>query len=693
MGMAVALLVTLSLLFSAAQVYRVSSASAEIQEVADAAALAAESKVAEFMVAVRLCDAVVLTLSLTGISSQALGVVALCVPPVASLGEKLVELGGRVLDARDSFAEWASSGLNSLQRSLPFLSAASAAAVGSANGGGAGKTDYRAIALLVPSEGADMSIGADGASNAARAFVEEGAGPLREAAELAEEAAEEAEEAKARAFARDCGDDPAYCMYERASSLSPISTDDNPLYQSVDAWSFSVALNRAKAYYEARLEGEIPLSGSVAQRANSALRKTFYAYAAKEVSRGYASDAEGSFEAYFPLLPKNTSEMKETSLYTDEAYPLTTDGSGARMLHAWPGCPSAVGYSGLFSLAFMDEEDFSTCPDCEFTAASLGKVAAASTSIENGFEYHYNAVAEAAADYAAARSKLDPLALEVKSRAGGLFSACEEALRSVGSKRIDATPPGAKGAIALVVDLSASPAQAGFESSFVADAGTLGTRAAVAGATLLEEEGEEGETVITSLLDGLAQDGGSRTGAARVVLDCWSALLGAYAKGQQALESAVERALDAIPLVSRSGLGSWAAEALSSCVAAVGLEPANLNALKPVLVNSAHVARAGDDGISARFLSVRESALSVAGSSPSVFSSVLDGVEERAFEALGGSDGKVEIARIDFPGGDAMPITIVLPDSVRRGAAGAVSSALDAVRSAYGQVTGVKPWR
>ncbi len=46
-----------------------SSASADIQNVADAAALAAENEVAEFMIAVRVCDAVVLSLSLTGLAS------------------------------------------------------------------------------------------------------------------------------------------------------------------------------------------------------------------------------------------------------------------------------------------------------------------------------------------------------------------------------------------------------------------------------------------------------------------------------------------------------------------------------------------------------------------------------------------------------------------------------------------------
>lgn len=112
LGMAVALLVTLSLVFSAAQVYRVSSASADIQEVADACVLAAEGEVAEFMIAVRVCDAVVLSLSLTSAAMFGLGVVALCAPPAAELGIELVNLGTKVLQARNTFAERAASGLN-----------------------------------------------------------------------------------------------------------------------------------------------------------------------------------------------------------------------------------------------------------------------------------------------------------------------------------------------------------------------------------------------------------------------------------------------------------------------------------------------------------------------------------------------------------------------------------------------------
>lgn len=70
-GMAVALLVSLSLLFSATQVYRINTLSAEVQEVADAAALAAENQVAEFMIAVRVVDGAVLSMTLLGITPTA----------------------------------------------------------------------------------------------------------------------------------------------------------------------------------------------------------------------------------------------------------------------------------------------------------------------------------------------------------------------------------------------------------------------------------------------------------------------------------------------------------------------------------------------------------------------------------------------------------------------------------------------
>ena len=132
-GMVLALLITLSLVFTSGQVYRVQAASASVQNAADAAALAAEGPVAEFYVVVRVCDAVVLSLTLTGVAATGIGLVATCVPPLAALGAKLVEAGRTVFTARDSFATKATDALNKVQRALPYLSAAEAISVLRAN--------------------------------------------------------------------------------------------------------------------------------------------------------------------------------------------------------------------------------------------------------------------------------------------------------------------------------------------------------------------------------------------------------------------------------------------------------------------------------------------------------------------------------------------------------------------------------
>ena len=104
-GVVLSLLVTLALVFSAGQAYRVGSASSEVQNVADAAALAAQNEVGEFMIVVRVCDAAVLSLSLTSLVATGLGVAALCTPATASASETLLKAGRDVAYARDRFAE------------------------------------------------------------------------------------------------------------------------------------------------------------------------------------------------------------------------------------------------------------------------------------------------------------------------------------------------------------------------------------------------------------------------------------------------------------------------------------------------------------------------------------------------------------------------------------------------------------
>lgn len=690
LGTVLALLIALSLLFTAAQVQRLSAVSAQVQDVADAAALAAQNEVAEFMTVVRVCDAVVLTMTLTGLAATGLGVVALCTPATAPASSSLMNAGKSVLNARDAFSEKASQGLALLQEALPFLSAANAALVAQANGGGASGSSYLAVALPFPAVGEDIV--ADPA-DASQAFADEAAGKadcIREAATRAEELAAEAAAVKQRAFQRDCGDAPGYCMHERAAVLAGLDGADNPLYRSVDNWSFSVALQRARAYYGARLAQEAPEGGSVEQQAESALRKRFYRLSVDELADAYVREDAGSFEASFPRFPRNADEVRASRLYTEEVYPVS-EGEGGPIMHAWSGCPAATGSLSYGSASQMESGGYGRCPQCGFSTASLGSVAAASTSIENGFEYHYDAVAAAAAEYQSAMERLQPEAQKVKDEAGGLFRQVGELMDAAGDFRINAAPPGRYGTVVVAASLSPVPASAGFPNAFVSDAGALGTRAALSAATLIEDEADDQGDVIASLLDGMGDKVAS--GSAGMVLDVWSALLRAYADGQEALDGAIEGAVDSLSLASASGLGTWASGAFSGAVSAIGLQPVKLDALKPVTVNTGHVAGEGGTAFGAKLISLKKQAISNPSSSTDFVSSALSAAELAVLDRVQAlSDGMV-LAEIQlFDGGPAFTIRLALPPTAAQGAEGLVKDAADAVRGMVATMTGVRAW-
>ncbi len=693
-GMALSLLITLALVFSGMQTYRIESAAAEVQDVADAAALSAENRIGEFMVVAQFCDAIVLSLTLTGLASTGLGVVAACVPPAASLSKGLIEAGSKMLDARDGFASRAASVLNKLQRALPYIAAASAANVAAANDDESLGSRYLGVALLVKTEGEPIEIGSSEAERDWANKVGQDAERIRQKAAEAEEKAKEANESKQRAYQHDCGNAPDYCMYERAEHLSGMSGEQNPYFSSIDTWSFSNALERARAYYQRRWQSEEPVSSDVEEQARSALRKLFYGYAVKQMESAYVhEDAEG-FDAYFPHLPKNTAEMRKTTLYTSNAFPITAGGDSARMMHACETCPRAVGIVGWGSLALMESEGMDVCPDCSFTAASMGKVASASTSIANGFEYHYEVVASEAERYRKALEELDGPRSEVKEEAGGLLDGFAELLGSAFDKRIAPQPPGRFGAIALVANVGTAPS-ATLGSPFVAAVGELGTRVAVSAATLLSEESDEGRDAINSLLDGFQRDGGGAMGAAGVLLDAWSHLLRAYTSGQQALSGGLQSALESIPLVGASGLGKWAADKLTSLVEGLGLQPADLRARKAVLVNSAYVAEQGDDSASQGYLAMKQRVVAAASGATDLFSMVLNDAQIQAIGQIESFGDSIEIASVELlgPGGPSFTVSLPVPHAAREFGIGAIKGFFERIRSLHAELVGEAVWR
>lgn len=696
-GMVIALLLTLALIFSSSQVYQVNSSSATVQNVADVAALAAENVVAEFSILATVCDAVVLSLSLTSIVSFGIGIACLCTPATTALSETFIKAGTDLVKTRNNFAEKAAKALNALQKSLPYISAVNASALVAANSGGPMEASYSGIALLLPFDGEEIVVGSTEALSELENEVTDKRETLREAAQEAEEAAHEAREIKELAFRYDCGNAPHYCMYERAGHLAELNPTDNPRYHSVDTWSFSVALSRAQAYYPKRLELEVPLGTTVEAQADSILRKRFYQYACSELAKGYVhEDESGHFKAYFPLLPKNTNEMRQTELYTELSYPITSDDSGVLAMHAWNACPEAMSQStvGLGSLSQLDSGGFVQCNECCFSVSRFGKIAAATSSIETGFEYHYRFVAEAAQSYQKAQEKYLPYADEVKSLVEGLNKKIEAAFSEALSYRIKINPPGRYGAVALVVNTHETVVSRNFNSLFVDTQAHLGAQAAIAGSTLVKDE-TEGANVVSSLLDTLKADAIPGVDGLGFLLDIWASLLQAYTDGQDSLVTGVEKVLDAIPFASESGLGTWAANTFSDIISAVGLEPVELKSLKPVLVNSTHVLSADDSNFSTTFLSIKQRYLSLSGEgSGGLFSAALSELEQSILEGTGFLDGEYVIASIEILGeeGPSIPLTITLPPSIKESAYSLIDGVLSQLSSLEAVFTGARRW-
>lgn len=692
-GMAVSLLVCLSLVFSSAQVYRVSSASSEIQEVADVCALAAENEVAEFMVAANVCDATILSLTLLAATTIGIGIVCACIPPAATLSEQMLSFGQKIVSARDKFSQNASQGLDSLQKTLPFLAASSAFCMAKANENGAMNADYLAMGILVSSEGKPISVNTNDGLSEFNSETQNDADDIRASAAAAEEAAKKANESKERAFNADCGNAPDRCQYERAARLSSISSANNPVYASVDTWSFSVALDRARSYYRARLSEPAP-SGSVKDKASYHLRMRFYQYASSELTHGYANENGDAVSLYFPKLFRNTNEFKQTSLYTERVYPISpaTAEGGCAVIHAYSGCPAINSVVGHGSVQELDAGTYTGCEICNFCVESMGNIASASTNVSTGFEYHYEKIRQASLDYQQAMDELSPLKEEVKGKVNPLLDKLSDLLSGIGGQRIDAQPPGSVGCISLVVNNSRNSADVGFESFFVGGGSTMGDCAAVSAATLVKDTSHKEDTIITSLLDGFDSHGGAALGAGRVVLDLWSGLLRVYEDGQSALSEALSSGLSSVSTNTLSGLGRWAADALSGVVSAAGLAPADTKVRKPVILNTGYVASADSGTFAVKFAQVKDSALASSSSSTDLFTGIMTSVSQEIFNPI--LNSTFTVAEIEFPVGDIkIPITITLPESIQEGAAGLAGGVQDAIASAVGSVTGLRVWQ
>ena len=653
---AVVILVVLTLLFSSTAAIWSMSRAGDTQVAADSGALAGANVVASYHTAATVVDASILSLGLAGFATIGTGLVAILIPGAELAAGDMVDTGIEIIKTRNKFAKSASKGLQKIETALPYLVAARATqAVSAQDTEGA---TYTGTALAVPRTSESDFVALEG-SEISTDVIKDTSKDLERAADELQKASEETAKAKERAWLADCGgSDPASvgsrsCMWERAKSLAKLSDIENPHKASSITWEPQVALDRAKAYYHQRLADEKPQGSSVEMKAESAARKAFYTYASAEVNRAYITEDGDRATSYIPLLPRNTDEVRATELYTDAAWPTSTN-DGKTYLHYGTSCPNYKKGTpgGLASVAAYDGQD--KCNRCHFGVSSLGAVAAPSTSIENGFEYHFDRFKDALEKYVECRNKELELMRQTEDEADRAGNAFDEAIKALSGERPRIAPPGRKGVVAFAVSGAISSPDE-LNSSFNTTV-RLGDRGAISAAVLAPDDATAQNNVLSRFFSTLEERSGGVAGVLDGVMDVWGRLLVGYGDIQGSADELMDEMID--DLGGNSGalgsIASWLGDTVSASVAALGLEPCDLRLRKPVLTDTANVIKSpGSDitGLSKVQDKLRSIPLGV--TDPKALCEALEYQVERTI-----SGAVFTLAEIPLPGGGSIPLTV-----------------------------------
>ena len=653
---AVVILVVLTLSFSSTAAIWSMSRAGDTQMAADSGALAGANVVSSYHTAATVVDASILSLGLAGFATIGTGLVAILIPGAELAAGDMVDTGIEIIKTRNKFAKSASEGLQKLETALPYLVAARATQTVSAQD--TDSVTYTGTALAVPRTSESDFAALEGSEISTDA-IKDTSEDLERAAEELQKASEETAKAKERAWLADCGGSDkgsvgsCSCMWERAKSLAGLSGIENPHYASSITWEPQVALDRARAYYRSRLASEAPQGLSVEMRAESAARKAFYTYASAEVNRAYITEDGDKVSSIIPLLPRNSDEVRATELYTDAVWP-TSVNDGKTYLHYGASCPNYKKgtTNGFASVADYDGQD--KCSKCHFGVSSLGAVAAPSTSIENGFEYHFDKFKDAVEDYVKCRNKELELERQTEDEADRASNAFDQAIKALSGERPRIAPPGRNGVVAFAVSSDVTTPDE-LNSSFNT-AVELGSRGAISAAVLAPDNATAQNNVLSRFFSTLEERSGGVAGVLDGVMDVWGRLLVGYGDIQGSADELMDEMIN--DLGGGSGvlgsIASWLGDTVSSSVAALGLEPCDLRLRKPVLTDTANVIKSpGSDiaGLSKTQDKLRSIPLGV--TDPKALCEALEYQVERTI-----SGTVFTLAEIPLPGGGSIPLTV-----------------------------------
>lgn len=653
---AVVILVVLTLLFSSTAAIWSMSRAGDTQVAADSGALAGANVVSSYHTAATVVDASILSLGLAGFAAIGTGLVAILIPGAEPVAGNMVDTGIEIIKTRNKFAKSASEGLQKIETALPYLIAARATQAVSAQD--TDSVTYTGTALAVPRTSESDFAALEGSEISTDA-IESTSKDLDYAAKELQKASEKTSKAKERAWLADCGGSDrgavgsCSCMWERAKSLAKLSDIENPHYASSVTWEPQVALDRAKAYYRQRLANEKPLGEGPEKQADSAARKVFFAYASEEVERAYITEKDGKVSARIPFLPRNPDETRTTELYTDARWP-TSEVDKVTYLHYGTDCPNYKKGKpgGLASVADFDGHE--TCSECHFGVSSLGYVAIATTSVERGFEYHFDKFKEALEDYVECRNKELELMCQTEDEADRAGNAFDQAIKALSGERPRIAPPGRNGVVAFAVsgDIT-SPDQ--LNSSFNT-AVRLGDRGAISAAVLAPDDATAQNNVLSRFFSTLKERSGGVAGVLDGVMDVWGRLLVGYGDIQGSADELMDEMIKGLGGGSGAlgSIASWLGDTVSASMAALGLEPCDLRLRKPVLTDSANVIKSpGSDiaGLSQAQDKLRNIPLGV--TDPKALCEALEYQVERTI-----SGTVFTLAEIPLPGGGSIPLTV-----------------------------------
>ena len=302
--------------------------------------------------------------------------------------------------------------------------------------------------------------------------------------------------------------------------------------------------------------------------------------------------------------------------------------------------------------AALDAGSVASCPACQMDVGELGRVASASTAIENGFEHHWRIIVEASEDYEAARAELAEAERRTRELAEEGEDAFSDALEELSVERPTLCPPGAWGCVAVVARGEGTVVPTELTASFLESA-ELPAGSAVAAATLAPDEATAENNVLSRFLDSVSAGDSAIGGALDGVTDLWGELLVGYGSAYGSVADAGSKFLDGVDGVLGGSVGSWLKGRLEGVMEGLGFDPVDMRLRKSVLTNTQDVLdRAGFE----RTSTVR----SLVARLPDA-ATPYDFARAVGVLLTGGEGGTLTIAELEIPGtGVSIPLEVDL---------------------------------